>query len=344
MRGDDPSDASQYAGMVEVTSSKTLKGVSLASNKAKTSPVYVKSGGKLSVKGGKLSSSASGANAVLAIGKGAKAVVEDVDITTTEDSSRGLYAFQQGEIMAKNVRISTRGAHCAAMATDRGEGTVSVDGGVLNTAGDGSPCIYSTGELSARNVTGRATGSEAMVIEGRNSITIDKADLSGSRKCGAMLYQSFSGDAREGVATLKMTSSRLEAKSGPVFFVTNTRASIDVSDSELEKGADAPLLRVAPSRWGRSGQNGGHVTLTARDQKLDGNVEVSSTSTATLDLQSGTVLTGTLDAKGEAKELKLKLARGAKLVLTGDSSVTSIDNADPTGKNIVRNGYKLAVR
>ncbi len=345
MRGDDPSDASQYSGMTEVTDKKSLKNVSISSATKNTSPIYVKTGGSLTLKGGKLSSTASGSNGILVIGKGAKAVVENVDIATISNSSRGLYAFQKGEIYAKNVRISTRGAHCAAMATDRGEGTVSVDGGVLNTAGDGSPCIYSTGELSAKNVTGHATGSEAMVIEGRNSITLENADLRGDRKCGAMLYQSFSGDARTGVATLKMKASRLEAKTGPMFFVTNTRATIEVTDCELVTSSKTqPLLKVAPARWGRSGQNGGNVTLTAKNQKLEGDIEVSSTSTAMLDLQGGTVLTGTLDAKGEARELKVKLARGAKLVLTGDSSVTSLENADASGSNIIRNGHKLVVK
>jgi len=330
--------------MVEVTDQQTLTDVSLESTKAKTSPLYVKSGGNLTVKGGRISSSEEGSNAVLAIGQGAKAFVEDLVIETSANSSRGLYAFQQGEIRAKNVRISTKGAHCAAMATDRGEGVVSVEGGTLDTAGDGSPCIYSTGELSAKDVKGNATGSEAMVIEGRNSITLEKADLTGHRKCGAMLYQSFSGDAREGVAKLKMESCRLAVKTGPMFFVTNTRAEIEVSASELSaESKDQPLLRVAPARWGREGSNGGSVKLTARNQKLDGDVEVSSISSATIDLQDGAVLSGTLDAKGEAKELVVRLAKGAKLVLTGDSRVTRLENADPSGGNIEKNGHTLVV-
>lgn len=47
----------------------------------------------------------------------------------------------------------TTGAHCAALATDRGGGTVRVTGSddygcTLSTEGDGSPCIYSTGAIT----------------------------------------------------------------------------------------------------------------------------------------------------------------------------------------------------
>ncbi len=342
MRGDDPSDPSIYSG-VETVSAKsvTLRNVSFESAKTKNAaPVYVKDSGKAKIKGGRLSSSVSGANAVLVIGQGSEAEVSDIVIETTEDSSRGLYAFQGGKISAINVRISTKGAHCAAMATDRGEGTVIVDGGVLNTAGDGSPCIYSTGLLEARNVKGRASGSEAMVIEGRNSITIENAALAGEKKCGAMLYQSFSGDAREGVAKLTMRKSSLSAKAGPMFFVTNTRAEIDVSGSEL-KGAEV-LLSAKAGRWGRSGQNGGKVTLRAADQELKGDIEADGISEIVLEFGEGTVFTGSIDKAKTAKSVTLKLAKGAKVVLTGDSHVTKLMNADPTGKNIA-NASRLAV-
>lgn len=342
-RDDDPSDPSRYSGVVEATAAFSTNNVSIITRKADTAPLYAKAGGALTVDGGTIRTDASGANAVLAIGKGAKAEVANLRIETAKDSSRGLYAFMQGEIHARNVRISTKGAHCAGMATDRGEGVVSVDGGTIETEGDGSPCIYSTGTLSARNVKGAAKGSEAVVIEGRNSIYVEKSDLTGYRKCGAMLYQSFSGDAMDGTAKLTMRNSRIEAKAGPVFFVTNTKAEIDISGSKIAKSAGAPLLKAAPARWGRSGSNGGSVTLRAERQELSGDVEVSPWSSATIDLRDGAVLKGALDAKGTAKELCVKLTKGAKLVLTGDSHATAIENEDPTGANIVKNGHKLTV-
>lgn len=45
-------------------------------------------------------------------------------INTTKNSSRGLDATYNGTIIAKDVNITTNGTHCAALANDRGEGTV----------------------------------------------------------------------------------------------------------------------------------------------------------------------------------------------------------------------------
>ncbi len=342
-RGDDPSDASIYSGVKTVgAQGASFADVSIDSSSTKNAaPLYVKDAGKATVKGGRLTSSVSGANAVLVIGKGSVADVSDLVIETSADSSRGLYAFQGGVITARNVRISTKGAHCAAMATDRGEGTVTVAGGVLNTAGDGSPCIYSTGTLAARKVTGCAKGSEAMVIEGRNSITLEDARLRGERKCGAMLYQSFSGDAREGVARLAMKRSTLSAATGPVFFVTNTRAEIVLDNCVLQASAGAPLLSAGAARWGRSGSNGGKVTLKAVHQNLKGDIVADALSEVTLEFGEGTPFTGAVNAANTAKSVTLKLARGAKVSLTDDSHITKIVNADPTGANIATNGHSL---
>ncbi len=343
--GGDPSDASQYSGVKTVSGTKTdLGSVTLTSADTKnTAPLYVKDSGKATVTGGMLSSSVSGANAVLVIGKGSEADVSNVTITTTQNSSRGLYAFQGGVIRAKNVRISTRGMHCAAMATDRGEGTVIVEGGVLNTAGEGSPCIYSTGDLRAAKVTGRATGSEAMVIEGRNSILLTDSNLIGDRKCGAMLYQSFSGDAREGIAKLTMRGSQLTAATGPLFFITNTRAEIVLEGCTLAGAAGQPLLSATAGRWGRSGQNGGKVTLRATNQKLTGTIEADAISDVTLEFGEGTVFTGAINSAGTARSVTLKLAKGASVTLTADSKVSTLVNADASGKNIVRDGHVLTV-
>lgn len=338
----DPSNAANYSGVLLVDGIRSsASGKTLASQTANSEPVLVRNGGTLALADMKLSSSAEGANAVLAVGNGSKVTAKDLVIRTTGNSSRGLYAFQQGTIAAENVDIDTKGAHCAALATDRGEGTVTVTKAQLNTAGDGSPCIYSTGAISATDAKGAATGSEAAVIEGRNSITLLRSDLTGHRKCGVMLYQSFSGDAADGVARLTMLDSKLTAKKGPLFYVTNTRAEVEVSNCSLAQSDKAPLISIAPGRWGRSGENGGHLSFTATRQVLVGDVAVSESSTCALTLNAGSSYSGTLDAAGRAKGLSLAVAKEATVSLTGDSHVTSLADADGTFANIHSNGHKL---
>ena len=85
---------------------------------------------------------------------GATANVSNVQITTTGNSSRGVYATYEGIINADHLDITTSGAHCAPRATDRGGGYVTVTNSTVQCSGDGSPCIYSTGEIVVDNVKG----------------------------------------------------------------------------------------------------------------------------------------------------------------------------------------------
>ena len=148
--------------------------------------VAAASASTLTINSSSITTSAEGANAVFATGENTVVRAADLVIHTAGNSSRGLDATYGGSIIAQNVTVTTTGAHCAALATDRGGGTVSVEGGTLDTSGDGSPCIYSTGSISASSVTGTAGDSQCMVIEGKNSITLDGSTLTGSGKNGVM--------------------------------------------------------------------------------------------------------------------------------------------------------------
>ena len=108
-----------------------------------------------------LSSAADGANAIFATGKQASITVRRVTIRTEGNSSRGLDATYGGTVTGEAVDIATKGAHCAALATDRGEGTVSVTDSRLITEGEGSPCIYSTGAIAATNTLAPLTAAKS---------------------------------------------------------------------------------------------------------------------------------------------------------------------------------------
>lgn len=98
--------------------------------------VLVKSGSSATISDTTISTGAEGANAVFATGEGAEITLSGVTINTTGNSSRGLDATYGGSITADTVDITTQGAHCAALATDRGEGTITVTNGKLHTAGE----------------------------------------------------------------------------------------------------------------------------------------------------------------------------------------------------------------
>ena len=47
----------------------------------------------------------------------------------------------------------------------------------LTDAGTGSPVIYSTADITAKNTKLTSTASEGVVIEGKNSVTLDNVEL-----------------------------------------------------------------------------------------------------------------------------------------------------------------------
>ena len=302
-------------------------------------------GSQINIKGSNITSNSKGSNAVFATGEGTVINVENTNIHTKSDSSRGLDATYKGTVNGKNLTITTEGAHSATLATDRGEGTITAEAAKLTTSGEGSPVIYSTGNIMVNNVNGIANNSEIGVVEGKNSITLTNSNVTGYKDNGFMLYQSFSGDAESGIARLKAENNTLTTHAtGAFLYVNNTTAEVDLSNNAISMPNTSTLVKAsADSRWGKTGENGGHLTLRTSNQELSGNIMADSISTIALDMTNGSSLVGAVNTDNTAKEVTVKLSKDSNWILTGDSYVKSLSNEDTTGSNIQLNGYKLVV-
>lgn len=300
---------------------------------------------QINIKGSNITSNANGSNAIFATGEGSVINVENTNIHTKNDSSRGLDATYKGTVNGKNLTITTEGAHSATLATDRGEGTITVEAAKLTTSGAGSPIIYSTGNITANNINGVANNSEIGVVEGKNSITLTNSNVTGYKDNGFMLYQSFSGDAESGIARLKAENNTLTTHgTGAFIYVNNTTAEVDLSNNAISMPNTTTLVKAATdSRWGKDGENGGHLTLRASNQELSGNIVADSISTIAIDMANGSSLVGAINTDNTAKEITVKLSKDSSWTLTGDSYVKTLTNEDTTGENIHLNGYKLVV-
>lgn len=278
-----------------------------------------------------------------------EANIENVEITTYSDKSRGLDATYNGIINAKNVIINTNGQSCAALATDRGEGEVHVTNSELNTgvskqSGRGSPIIYSTGNITVANSIGTAYVSQIACIEGKNSIELSNCDLSaaagGNRQDngeyvdlgGVFIYQSMSGDADVGTSTFTAKDSVLSIlsdsdcyESAPMFHVTNTKAIINLEKTELNFGSGTLLDVSGQSQWGTVGSNGGELTFNAKDETLDGNIVVDSISSLNMTLSS-TSYVGAINPSDDFGQTNIVIESGSDWTLDGDSHVTSLEN------------------
>ena len=215
------------------------------------------------------------------------------EASTTKDATYG------GIITANDVTITTSGAHCAPLATDRGGGTVKVSGtSTLTSTGQGSPIIYSTGTIDVTRGTGTATGSEAIVIEGKNSVTVTDSSLTGKAENGIMMYQSTSGyandkDASSTHSTLTLTNSTITSEAnGSMIYITNTRAIINATSTKFVNNTSTDFINAASGNWGTSGSNGGTLTFTADAQTLKGNITADSLSSISINLTNKSSYTG----------------------------------------------------
>lgn len=327
------------------------------------SAILAKSGATLNLKNIEVTTNATGANGVFSYGgsattnnsssDGTTINISNSKITTTKDNSGGIMTTGGGIMNATNLTINTAGTSSAAIRTDRGGGTVSVNGGTYTTTGQGSPTIYSTADITVKKAELIAKASEGIVIEGKNSVTIEDTTLTDTNNKlngqsttykNIFLYQSMSGDASDGTATFTAKNSKITTNKGDSFYVTNTTATINLTNNTIINNDESGnFLRVQKDSWGNSGSNGGAVTLNMTNQTASGNIVIDSISTLTINLKEKSSFTGTINTKNEAKSITLKLDKTSQIKLTGDSYVTSLEDEDESYSNIDFNGYTLYV-
>ncbi len=300
---------------------------------------------EIRMSGNRISTTGLGANAIFAYGNSVIYSDNDV-IVCTGDGGHGIMCSGGGTIHATNVDITTSGKNSAPVATDRGSGTITVDGGRIVSHGQDSPGLYSTGQLSLTGVDITSDGSEVAVIEGSNQILLDNCSLTCEfpRKWGIMIYQSFSGDAEGADGEFKATHSAIHVtgEDSPLFFVTNSTAYISLDGNDISC-ASGILLNAAASRWGHEGENGGTAVITARWQTLEGSLLADADSRINLHLTEGSVLKGTVNPDATAKAVEVHIDKDSRWELSQDAYVSVIE-ADLTGGNVANisgNGHNI---
>lgn len=135
-------------------------------------------GATVTIKNATVTSSAQNGNGVFSYGSGTTVNISDSTITTTADNSGGIQTTGGGTTNASNLTVDTSGNSLAAIRSDRGGGTVNVDGGSYTSNGYNSPTVYSTAAITIKDAALTANNSEALVIEGQNSIDLEDCTLS----------------------------------------------------------------------------------------------------------------------------------------------------------------------
>ncbi|MCD7758003.1 MAG: hypothetical protein LUH45_07520 [Clostridiales bacterium] len=301
--------------------------------------------GTLTIEDSIITTNAAGGAGMFAYGDGV-VYVSDTTITTQQDTSGGIHVAGGGTLYAWDLTVETSGESSAAIRSDRGSGTMVVDGGSYTSNGTGSPAVYSTADITVNDATLTATGSEAICIEGLNTIRLFDCDLSGAmadsdqNDCtwNVILYQSMSGDSEEGNSTFEMVGGNLTAANGGMFYTTNTESTFIISDVDITYADDRDFLLKCTGNsnargWGSTGSNGADCNFTAIDQVLEGNVIWDTISQLDFYLTEGSTLTGAvMDDESNAGDggsgyANLYIDSTSTWVVTGDSVLTDLQCA-----------------
>jgi len=307
----------------------------------------------LNITGGEVTATAEGANGVFAY-DGATINIADTVINVSGGNAGGIEVAGGGTLIATNLTVNATVK--AAIRSDRGGGNLTVDGGTYTTSGSsGAPTIYSTANIVVSNAALTANDSEAVVVEGFNSVTLNNCDVTGNMSGtygegseniqNVMLYQSMSGDAEVGTSSFTMVGGSLVSKNGDMFYVTNTNSIITLSNVDLTPADGTYLLLVAGNNssrgWGTAGANGGNVTFNVSEQTLSGDILVDSISTLEMNISDSSSFTGSINADGtEASSLSVTIDSTSTWTLTADSYIGSFNGSLD---NVVTNGHTLYV-
>lgn len=316
--------------------------------------------GNAYVKGGTVTTDAAGGAGLFAYGDGT-VYAADTTIKTTQDTSGGIHAAGGGKLYAWDLNVETDGESAAAIRSDRGGGTMVVDGGTYTSNGVGSPAVYCTADIAVKDATLTANGSEAVCIEGLNSLHLFNCDLTGNMSdlsqndstWTVILYQSMSGDSEVGNSTFQMDGGTLTSKNGGVFYTTNTESVITLKDVDITYNNDNEyFLRCTGNNiergWGESGANGADCDFTAISQDMEGSVIWDTISQLDFYMTDGSNLTGAIiddesfAGNGGDGYCNVYVSDDSTWTVTGDSTVSKLSNAgtivDDSGKTVTVKG------
>lgn len=312
------------------------------------------------VKDGSVTTDAAGGAGLFAYDDGT-VYASGTTVETTQDTSGGVHVAGGGTLYGWDLDVETNGESSAAIRSDRGGGTMVIDGGNYVSNGVGSPAIYSTADIAVSNASLTANGSEAVCIEGLNSIHLYDCDLTGNMSdldqndntWTVILYQSMSGDSEVGNSTFQMDGGSLTSENGGVFYTTNTESTITLNNVDINYNDDNEFFLQCTGNtnqrgWGQAGANGADCHFTGISQDMQGNVIWDSISDLDFYLTDGSSLTGAVvddeSYAGEGGEgyCNVYVSADSTWTVTGDSTVSSLENegtiVDSNGKTVTIQG------
>lgn len=321
-----------------------------------TGAALLATGGTAYVSGGSIATDADGAAGAFAYNEGT-IYIAGTTINTRGNTAGGIHVAGGGTLYAYDLDVTTQGESSAAIRSDRGGGTMVVDGGSYTSNGTGSPAVYATADITINHADLTANGSEGVCIEGLNTLRLFSSNLTSNMQdldqndstWSVILYQSMSGDSEVGNSSFYMIGGTLNSENGGLFYTTNTESDFYLENVAITQSADAEyFLRVSGNAnqrgWGTTGSNGAETNFTANDQTMNGDVIWDSISELDFYMEKGSSLTGaiyddeTYAGNGGSGYANVYIDSSSTWTVTGDSTVTNLYNegtiTDADGKTV----------
>ena len=301
----------------------------------------------LAINNSTITSNAAHWNAVFAYGEWS-ITISDSTITTKKDTSWWIMVTWWGKLVANNLTVTTAWNSSAPIRSDRGGGTLTVNWWTYTSNWQGSPAVYSTADITVNDATLVSNVSEGIVVEGKNSVTLNNVNLIASNTKlnwqsttykAIFLYQSVSWDAEEWTAEFEAKDSKITVKKWDTIYVTNTSAKITLENNTITNSV-WDFLRIEAWAWWKSGSNGWNVTLKLVNQDVDWDIVVDSISSLTMNITNGSNYEWAINTANQSQDVTVTLDPTSTWTLTADTYITTLNNNWWT---INYNGYKLVV-
>ncbi|MGI6232843.1 MAG: hypothetical protein ACOYJF_08345 [Prevotella sp.] len=287
--------------------------------------VYAASKGVLTLRDCKVTTNADGANAFFCY-NGGKLYLYNDTCENLSPRSRGIHCTggNGATVYAYNCKMVTRKATSSTIATDRGGGTVYVNGGYYEANGEKCAIIYSTGDIHVTGITGISNSREQgdiADIEGDNSVIIDSCRLTcaGSSR-GLMLYQSGSGDASGYRPLMRVSNSTLTLRdSSAVLCEVPTAVNAQLTLDNCEIHAPSEVLAYVHTNPNWRNSNAKSLTLTLKNGNYQGKLLHDETGSIAVDIAKNTTWTGCFNPDNSSRTAADTVVVNGTWELDGDS-------------------------
>ena len=293
-------------------------------------------GGEISIADSQIISHAIGGNNVFAHGAGSHITLNNVLLDAYgAASNRCIYVSFGGQVDADHCEMTSRGSISSPVATDVGGGTIRLKNCVVKALGNHCAALYSTGRIEAEHCVCVAPETEGMIIVGSNSISLRDSHVFSGQNQGIK----FASELGESQGVFTMEGGSLTAAEGPLFQVElDARIVLKHTAIAVPSGQLLKLYRgFSPPGMEQPEPGQSLIQMELEQQQLTGTMGSDAMHTLELHLSHDSLFTGSITAPDST----ITLSRDSRWILTGDSAIGTLLNDDPTGENVILNGFAL---